>query len=184
MTRALLAGMMVVAGMMPDDGGDSVAPVPSIVLGMTVYSAKPGTDLACTHHTGVSYNTDDWWVALPIEWVVGGYVDCGDLVYACATDGTCIEAVPVWDTGCMLHWNVWDSVGYGGWPLALDMPLHMAKSLDFHTQTVEFRVWRQETGDWWDGPPPLLAWADNYCDGPLTVHPAAFEGFAGKYQPY
>lgn len=182
MTKALLVGALAIMNVVAD-GGDEISRVPpTTVLGMTVYSARVGTDLACTRH---KYNLGDWWVAVPIEWVVGGYVDCGDLVYACATDGTCIEAVPVWDTGCMLHYPVWDSVGYdrgGGWPMGIDMPLHMAKSLDFHTRSAEIKVWRRATGTWWDEPPPLLAWATEYCDGPLTVDPV--NAFNGQYLPY
>lgn len=45
-------------------------------LGITTYSAPIGKNLAC----GGTYNEKQEWVAVPTEWVLGGIVNCGDLV--------------------------------------------------------------------------------------------------------
>ena len=164
-----LAGLLVATG-----GAEAMDGPVEITLGMTVYNASDGAGLACG---GRRYRTDKKWVAVPIEWVLGGYVSCGDKVYACTDDGTCIEGLPVWDTGCLLHYNVWDSVGKGGYPFGIDLPLHVAKSMHFTTRSATMKIWRTELGEWWDIP-PLTAWGSMWCDGPLTAHPDF------KYEPY
>jgi hypothetical protein len=59
-------------------------PTPSVEAGATVYEAKIGKNLACNGH---KYNTDDEWVAVPTEWILGGIVNCGDRVYTCLPNG-------------------------------------------------------------------------------------------------
>ena len=153
---------------------DIITATIAITLGMTVYDAPEGKDLACSGH---QYSTTEQWVALPIEWVKGGHVDCGDLVYARSRSGHWLRGVPVWDTGCLLHHSVWDSEGK--WGFGIDMPLHMAKDMRFTTESAAMWVWRRDTATWWT-PPPTLAWATKHCGGKLT-----WDGsFPGPYQPY
>jgi len=62
----------------------TLAPIPSVELGATVYEAPIGKGLACSDF---NYRTDREWVAVPLEWVQTGLVNCGDRVYACFSNG-------------------------------------------------------------------------------------------------
>lgn len=134
-----------------------------LTVGITFYGGDfVGQTMACGE---VYTTTTEPWAAVPIEWMLSGAVECGDMVYATLASGYTIE-VPIKDTGCLLHYGAWDT----GRPFALDLPrLHFPFDGDrWITGTGQVKVWRQRLNRWWD-PPPLTAWATRWCDGPLTV---------------
>lgn len=150
----------------------------AITLGVTVYEAEPGKALACHGHP---YDTAEEWVAVPTEWVLSGFVECGDLVYGCLPNGHCLEGVPIMDTGCLLHYPVWP-VG-DGVPFGLDIPIHMRELYgSFNTGRMTFQVYRLSQQSFWTPTPwHLWAWDTKHCHGPLTIEPG---DWPGKYKPY
>jgi len=138
---------------------EAITPDPTR-LGVTTYSAPEGKALACRGHP---YTESREWVAVPTEWVLGGAVDCGDLVWIHYDDGTWVEAIPVRDSGCMLHWDVWDT----GRPMGIDVPLHVSKARGLRTQTADVLVWSNSEMDWVDI--STTAWDTKHCSGPLTM---------------
>lgn len=142
--------------------GSIITATIAITLGWTVYDAPEGKNLAYSGHV---YTSEKDWVSVPLEWIRAGYVQFGDLVYARSGKGHRLNGVPIWDTGCLLHHDVWDSEGQ--WGFGIDMPLHMAKEVGFTTHSAVMWVWRKGTATWWT-PPPTLAWASDICNGPLT----------------
>jgi len=129
-----------------------------ITLGITGYAGDfVGSGLACG---GTYTTTEQAWVAAPIEWMLGGWVSCGDRMEIVTRDGREIEA-RIMDTGCMLHYPVWDT----GLPFGADLPRLLFPT--FKTGTGQLRVWRVQQGRWWT-PPPLTPWAIKWCDGPLS----------------
>jgi hypothetical protein len=128
-----------------------------ITAGITGYLDNPGDNLACCPG-----EYGDYAVAAPIEWVLGGYVACGDIAYIELPNGVTVKA-PIMDTGCMLHYPVWDS----GEPLSMDLPRIVFPAAEYPTATGRVRVYRRELGEWWT-PPPMAAWATEYCQGPLS----------------
>ena len=139
-----------------------LAPFQTVHVGVTRYRAPTGTRLACTGYTGRTYNVSHDWVAVPTEWVLSGLVACGDMVEITYPDGKRLW-LPVEDTGCMLHWLVWDT----GAPMAIDLPHHVANKYSVVTETAKVRVWSVDQQDWSDL--SLLAWDTKHCEGPLTV---------------
>lgn len=135
---------------------------PTVHVGVTRYHAPEGTHLACTGYTGRTYNARHDWVAVPTEWVLSGVVECGDMVEITYPDGKRLW-LPVEDTGCMLHWSVWDSDA----PMVVDLPGHVASKYKVVTETAKVRVWSVDQSLWLDL--PLLAWDTKHCEGPLTV---------------
>lgn len=120
-----------------------------------------GDTLGC--YPGVYSAEQAPWVAVPIEWVKGGLVECGDRALIEYPDGTSIEA-PIMDTGCMLHYPVWDTKR----PMVIDLPrIHFSAS-EYPTQTARIAI-RTSEGEWLPVSEfPLTAWATQYCDGPLS----------------
>lgn len=131
-----------------------------LTVGLTFYGGDfVGSGLACG---GVYTESEGVWAAVPIEWVQGGYVSCGDMLEAIFADGRRVM-VPIRDTGCHLHHAVWDT----GRPFGADFPNWPWWRDGTPTGTGRVRVKRQD-GSWWT-PPPMMAWATQYCEGPLTV---------------
>jgi hypothetical protein len=136
----------------------------AIMMGVTVYEAPPGKALACRGH---AYDLDREWIAVPTEWILGGYLNCGDRIYTCLPNGYCLDGVPVRDTGCLLHYPVHGT----DIPFGVDVPMHMREGYGFfHTGLVPVRFYRSETDDWWyPEPVHLTAWDTKHCNGPLTL---------------
>jgi len=138
----------------------------AITMGVTIYEAPEGTGLACRGH---AYDTSKEWVAVPTEWLLGGYLDCKDLAYGCLPNGHCLDGVPVRDTGCLLHYPVWPVEDR--MPFGLDIPLHMREWYgNFHTGRMTMQFYRVSEQSWWTpSQASLTAWDTVNCDGPLTL---------------
>jgi len=140
-----------------------------ITIGITFYGGDfVGSNLACNGHT---YSPDSGeWAAVPIEWVLSGQVACGDILYAEMPNGTTWEG-PILDTGCHLHYPVWDT----GLPFGVDFPIYVrhANALDgklVPTGTGAIAIYKREQSGWWNPPPgAMTAWATRWCNGPLTI---------------
>lgn len=124
-----------------------------LTIGITFYNME-GETLAC----GGVY-TEGMWAAVPIEWEQRGYASCGDTLIAVLADGSRVEA-PIRDTGCLLHYPIWDS----GLPFGADFPIYGRGSKPTGTGKITVR----RNGKWWDVP-PLTAWGTKWCQGPLTI---------------
>jgi hypothetical protein len=133
--------------------------------GITFYDYD-GSDLGCW-----STHEPEEWVALPVEWFRLGYVECGDIAYITFRDGTTWHG-PVMDSGCHLHWPVWDTDK----PMLADLPGFMRDRLGpVPTGTGTLRVYRRRLDEWWDRP-SMLAWDTVNCrEGPLTWTPEQSE---------
>ncbi len=152
----LLSSLLLVAFFVP-------RPIPSVRVGITFYRASSGTNLACNGHV---YDKSKEWVALPTEWFLGGFVDCGNTVYIKLNSGYTMDGVPAYDSGCMLHYGTWRDRDI---PFAVDVPVHMQWLYGgFTTDIVELRIHAFD-GDRWLDNFPLAAWDNINCDGPLTL---------------
>lgn len=70
------------------------------------------------------------------------------------------------DTGCHLHYPVWDSQR----PFGIDLPMHMRGLYgNFTTETVNLRIYSVSRNEWIDSF-PLTAWDIKHCNGPLTMN--------------
>jgi len=133
-----------------------------ITVGLTFYGGDfVGSDLACG---GTYTEPEGTWAAVPIEWVRGGYVHCGDTLTAVFADGT-MWTGPVRDTGCHLHYSAWDT----GKPFGADFPVYVRDQLGaVPTGTGKLTIQHRDGSSW--SPPPTwaTAWGQAWCEGPLT----------------
>ena len=124
-----------------------------LTIGITFYDLE-GQNLAC----GGVYE-EGTWVAVPIEWMEDGYVNCGDTMHISFSDGRVVQA-PIKDTGCLLHYPIWDT----GLPFGADLPIYGRNGQT--TATGKIAV-QHKNGKWWEVP-PTVAWGTRWCSGPLT----------------